>query len=395
MSRPATTWRILLVCALVAATGCHPTQPFYLKEDGDLSHYLGKATQLEIPDANLAPLGEVEHSDKPLTLSNPEFKEFWDLTLEDCISIAMNNSKIIRGGLAARLQQGQLFAGTQEGNLVGQPRQFGTMYNPAIVETNPGQTIGSVSNFLQTPGGSGLNGPTVDGGLNGNVRQGVEAALSEFDAQLSISGSPNGALWNITDRPQNVTPGFTGFPQSLNLRNGGLQAQVGKRTAEGTTYFFRSITNFDKGNQRGTFQALNSFYTQLIEVEARQPLLRGRGSQVNRMPIILARIGADIEIAGLQEQLMFMMNNVEIRYWDLFLAYRNLETAKVGRDSTLVTWRIVYDKYINDVEPVQAEAQAREQYFAFRRRSKRPCGRSTTPRTSCGSCWAWPRPTAA
>ena len=47
----------------------------------------------------------------------------------------------------------------------------------------------------------------------------------------------------------------------------------------------------------------------------------------------------------MQANLQDMLNNVEIRYWDLYLAYRNLETAKVGRDSALVTWRIVYDKF--------------------------------------------------
>jgi outer membrane protein TolC len=84
------------------------------------------------------------------------------------------------------------------------------------------------------------------------------------------------------------------------------------------------------------------------------------------MPIVLARIGTDVEILGVQDQLQDMLNNLELRYWDLYLRYRNLETAKVGRDSALVTWRIVYDKFVNDVEPVQAEAQAREQYFSFR-----------------------------
>ena len=36
---------------LIAATGCHPTQPFYFFEDGDLSHYVDKATQIDYPDA--------------------------------------------------------------------------------------------------------------------------------------------------------------------------------------------------------------------------------------------------------------------------------------------------------------------------------------------------------
>ncbi|MEX2173354.1 MAG: TolC family protein [Pirellulaceae bacterium] len=361
MSRPVSSWRILLVCALVAATGCHPTQPFYLHEDGDLSHYIDKATATEHPDLNSAPLAEVEYAEKPLTLSNPEFKEFWDLTLEDCISLSLNNSKVIRGGSAARLQNGTLVAGTSEGSLVlnSVGRAFATSYDPAIVESNPGF---QQFNLFGQPT---ADGPTVDGGVSG-VRQGVEAALSDFDAQLSITGNPGSQIASSTDRPQNVIPNNIGFPQVTDLRQGGLSAALSKRTAEGTQYFFRSTTDYDRGIQRGSFQALNSTWTQALEVEARHPLLRGRGSQINRMPIVLARMGTDIEIMSVQAQLQDMLDNAEIRYWDLYLAYRNLETAKVGRDSAMVTWRIVYDKYQVGNESVQAEAQAREQYFAFR-----------------------------
>ena len=360
MSRPATSWRILLVGVLVVA-GCHPTQPFYVGEDGDLSHYLDKATQVETPGLDQLPLGEVEHAQKPLTLSDPEFPEFWDLTLEECVSIALNNSKIIRGGSAARLQNGQLFAGTQEGSLVLNPRAFASAYNPAIVESNPGF---SQFNLFGAPT---ADGPSVDGGNNAQVRQGVEAALSEFDAQLSIAGNPGGQLLGTTNRPQNVVrDAFTGFPDVLNLRNGGLRTELSKRSAAGTQFFARSVTDYDQGRQRGNFQALNSTWTQALEVEFRHPLMRGAGTQINRMPVILARIGSDIEILGLQGQLQDMLNNIEIRYWDLYLAYRNVETAKIGRDSAMVTWRIVYDKFTTEVEPIQAEAQAREQYFAFR-----------------------------
>ena len=361
MSRPASTWRVLLILVLVAVTGCHPTQPFYLNEDGDLSHYLDRAVQTEHPDLDQPVLAEVEHAERPLTLSNPEFKDFWDLTLEDCVSMTLNNSKIIRGGTAARLQGGQISAGTQEGSLVLNSigRSFASTYDPAIVESNPGFT-----NFSLFGQGAG-EGPSVDGGV-ANVRQGVEAALSDFDAQLSVAGNPGSVIFASTDRPQNVTPEFGGFPTISDLRNGGLQAQVSKRTAEGTQFFFRSVTDYDRGNQRGQFQALNSVWTQALEIEARHPLLRGRGTQINRMPIVLARIGTDIELMSLQSQLQDTLNNLEIRYWDLYLAYRNLETAKIGRDSALVTWKITYDRFVNDVEPAQAEAQAREQYYAFR-----------------------------
>jgi outer membrane protein TolC len=361
MSRPVASWRILLVLALVAATGCHPTQPFYLHEDGDLSHYLDKATQTETPDLDAPPLAEVEHAERPLTLSHPEFKEFWDLTLEECVSICLNNSKVIRGGQAARLQNGTLTAGTSEGSIVTNSlgRFFGTSLDAAIVESNPGFQQFSLFGQPTAEGGS------VDGGIAG-VRQGVEAALADFDAQLSITGNPGSQIASSTDRPQNVNAQFSGFPQVTDLRQGGLNYVLSKRTAAGTQFFARGTTDYDRGNQRGTFQALNSIWTQAFEIEARHPLLRGGGVQINRMPIMLARIGTDIELSSLQAQLQDMLNNVEIRYWDLYLAYRNLETAKIGRDSALVTWRIVYDKWSEGTEPIQAEAQAREQYFAFR-----------------------------
>jgi outer membrane protein TolC len=361
MIRPVASWRILLVAALVAATGCHPTQPFYWHEDGDLSHYLDKATQLEHPDLHQAPLADVEHAESPLTLSHPDFREIWELTLEDCVSLTLANSKIMRGGQAARLQNGIITAGTGEGSLVTNSlgRIFGSSYDAAIVESNPGFTQFSLF------GQPGPDGPSIDGGTAG-VRQGVEAALSEFDAQLTVLGSPGSQIANSVDRPQNVTPAFEGFPQVTDLRQGGMTIQLDKRSAAGTQFFARSTTDYDRGNQRGTFQALNSTWTQALEIEVRHPLLRGAGTQINRMPVILARIGTDIELMSMQAQLQDMLNNVEIRYWDLYLAYRNLETAKVGRDSAMITWRIVYDKLTVGREAVAAEAQAREQYYAFR-----------------------------
>ena len=50
MRRTASAFHLLLVGAMIGLTGCHPTQPFYLHEDGDLSHYIDKATQAETPD---------------------------------------------------------------------------------------------------------------------------------------------------------------------------------------------------------------------------------------------------------------------------------------------------------------------------------------------------------
>jgi outer membrane protein TolC len=376
MRRPVFTWRILLA-AVVLATGCAPTQPFYLHEDGDLSHYIDKATAVSHPDLQSVSLEDVAQAQRPLSVLRPDFKEFWDLSLEECVAIALLNTKVVRGGTAARLQNGQIFAGTQEGALVlNAIGRFVTAYDPAVVESNPGQQVGGLSNFLTNQtvnGGGAFNGPTTDGGI-ANVRQGVEAALSQFDAQLNVTSDPSNGIMSTTDRPQNVRSTSPFFPTILNLHNGGMDVALSKRTAEGTLFTVTSSTDYNEGNTRG-FNFVNPAagtqpflhtWTQVMQVEARHPLLRGRGSQINRMPIILARIGTDIELLNVYANVQDMLNNIEIRYWDLYLAYRNLETAKVGRDSALVTWRIVFDKFEHGTEPVMAEAQAQEQYYNFR-----------------------------
>src|SRR3954464_9908419 len=83
MRRPVSSWRFFIIGLLVAMTGCVPTQPFYLHEDGDLSHYIDKATQMETPDLHTDLLADVAQSQRPLSVSHPEFKEFWDLSLEE------------------------------------------------------------------------------------------------------------------------------------------------------------------------------------------------------------------------------------------------------------------------------------------------------------------------
>ena len=340
MRRPVFTWRILLA-AVVLATGCVPTQPFYLHEDGDLSHYLDKATQVEHPDLHTVTLEDVAQAQRPLSVLRPDFKEFWDLSLEECVAIALLNTKTIRGGTAARLQNGQIFAGTQEGALVlNAIGRFVTAYDPAIVESNPGQQVGGLSNFLTNQtvnGGGAFNGPTTDGGI-ANVRQGVEAALAQFDTQLSIASDPQSGISSSTDRPQNVRNVAAFFPTVSNTHQGGMDVTLSKRTAEGTLFTVLSSTDYLRGNVRGfpVNQPLLSTWTQTMQVEARHPLLRGRGSQINRMPIILARIGTDIELNNVHANVQDMLNNIEIRYWDLYLAYRNLETNKVARDSAEV-----------------------------------------------------------
>ena len=363
MTRPVSTWRVFLICLLAALSGCTPTQPFFLHEDGDLSHYIDKATSASVPDLNAPTLPDVEESLTPLTLSNPEPKSMWDLSLQEVISISLANSKVIRGGQqAARLQNGQITAGVSEGQIGGfngNTSQLQTIFNPAIVSSNPGQNLGTQANPA----------PFGDGGV-ANVRSGPEAALAEFDTQLRMVGTgPNQSLLSSTDRPQNIPANVpnVGFIRNIQSKTGGLSFEASKQSADGTVWAFRSNNSHDSGFTRGSqFQALKSFWTATLEVEGRHPLLRGRGVQINRMPVVLGRIGEDIEIMALNAHLQDHLNNVEVRYWDLYLAYRNLETAKLGRDGSLVLWRVQYERFDKGSATAQEEAEAREQYFNFK-----------------------------
>jgi len=308
---------------LTACTGCHPLQPFYFHEDGDLSHYLDQATQIEEPDFYQPLLEDVEFAEAPLTISDPQPREMWDLELEEVVSISLQNSKVIRnlGGVTP--------FGFADA-LIGRTGSASTIYDPAIVESDP--------------------------------NTGVEAALSAFDAQLSMLGSQNGNIFNQTDRPSL-------FQANSIIRRdlGGLRTELAKRAATGTQFFLRNQTDYSRGdNLLGGTQPLNSIWETLFEMEVRQPLLRGRGTFINRIPVMLARINTDVSLATFEASVRNLLFDVENTYWDLHRAYRQLETAKIGRDSAQATWNNVYEQFNAGTKSAQEEAQSREQYFFFR-----------------------------
>ena len=77
-------------------TGCHPQQPMFLNERGDLSHYVDRALDIDYPDVEACSLDEVVHSYEPLTLENSDDFELWDLSLEEAVQITLSNSQVIR-----------------------------------------------------------------------------------------------------------------------------------------------------------------------------------------------------------------------------------------------------------------------------------------------------------
>ncbi|MCA9100706.1 MAG: TolC family protein [Planctomycetales bacterium] len=337
MSRSMKTFWVAITCCQLLITGCQPAQPLYLFEDGDMSYYKDVAQDIEYPDVESQRLADVDGALPPLTLDNPNPTEFWDLSLEEAVQSALHNSKVMRtiGGTVLREPNG----------LRRFPDAAQTVYDPALVESNP--------------------------------RQGIEAALSAFDARFSTS-----VFWERNERPVNVAGGFAQFvAPSLQQDLGSFQAQLSKTTATGGTFALQNLTNYDYNNNPSNL--FPSSWTTSIAATFRQPLLQGAGVEFNRIAgpgaqpgfnifnvgtgVVLARINTDIALTEFEVGVRELVFETEQAYWELYFAYRDLDTKKKARDTALRTWRRVYALYQQGSRGGSAaeEGQAREQYYLF------------------------------
>ncbi len=350
MSRPHHRFLVYLTTAAMLATGCHPTQPFYFHEDGDLSHYLDVATDIEYPDVDEPHLDEVSGSHAPITLDDAESMEKWDVTLEDVIRLTLANSKVMRqlgGSVNSDVPE------TLTRQLIN-TIATSTVYDPALVESGYGAATGSPQ--------SGT---------------GVEAALAEFDAVLDSS-----MTWEKNSRLQNrLVISSAQFDQDLGVFTAGIT----KQTATGGTFGVRNNTNYDWNNTPTSVRPLNSDWNSNFEITASHPLLQGRGTQYNRIAgplsfqqyasgfantidgVVISRIRTDLALADFEGGVRDLVEGAEIAYWELYFAYRDLAAKKVGRDSALATWQKINALMLNGALGGEAEkeAQARAQYWFF------------------------------
>ncbi|KAA5543614.1 transporter [Roseiconus nitratireducens] len=354
---------VQLALAIVLATGCTPTQPFFVNESPDLQHYLNSATSIEYPDVEVASLAETTQALPPLTLGNHDY-EFWNLSLEECVSIALENARIFptTGGTAELRQNiaAQFVSGT--------PDQFGSIYDVAVQQT----TTQSVP--LTTDGNGNRLLPR--GVVRANQVGGVEDALAEFDAVAS------GFIdLSTTDRPQNVGANNTINPQNLVAQNTTQQAALSKRLATGGVATLRQQTLYSRNNTpiNANARAVPSDYTAVLEAQVQHPLMRNRGTYINRIPVVLASLNEDISIAEFEGQIRNLVRDVEVAYWDLYLAYRNVSTGIIARNSALATAEFAKLNLEAGVGTIQELAQAVGQYYTFRGRLEAALAGSNLP----------------
>ncbi len=342
---------------ILFATGCAPTQPFFHNESPDLQYYLNQATKIEYPDVDVESLAETTQAIRPLTIGNHDY-QFWDLTVEECVSIALQNAKFFAttGGNAEFRQNiaAQFTSASAD--------QLGSIYDVAIQQA----TTQSIPLTVDSAG----NRVLPRGVLRANQIGGVEDALAEFDAQTSAFISSD-----TTDRPQNTT-----VPVAVQTLTTTQQAAISKRFATGGVATFRQQLLYDRSKTpvTNTLRALGSDWTAVLEAQVQHPLMRNRGTLVNRIPVVLASLNEDQTIADFEIQVRNLVRDVEVAYWNLYVSYRNVSTAIIGRNSAIATAKFARLNLDQGTGTKQELAQAEEQYYNFRARLESALAGSNT-----------------
>jgi hypothetical protein len=335
---------------ILLATGCAPTQPFFYNESPDLQHYLNSATAIEYPDVNVESLAETTEALPPLTLGNHDY-DFWDLAVEECVSIALQNARFFpttTGNAEFRQSIATQFSSANVD-------QFGSIYDVAIQQS-------TTQSFALTVDGNG-NRVLPRGVLRANQIGGVEDALAEFDAQAS--GFVN---YSTTDRPRNTGAFNTVNPQFFTATDVTQQAAISKRFATGGVGTLRQQIVYSRNNTAisNISRALPSDWTALLEAQVQHPLMRNRGTMVNRIPVVLASLNEDDSIADFEILVRNLVRDVEVAYWNLYVAYRTVSSGIIGRNTSIATAKFAQLNLEAGTGTKQELAQANEQYYNFR-----------------------------
>ncbi len=322
----------LIVICLAMVAGCHHRSK--VKFVDSCSDCASDFQQIEYPDVCDAALDNPSDllTAPPPTILNIDEQEPWPMTLEEAIEMALANSQVLTrlGGL-----------------VVSAPQGAATVFDPAIQATDP---FGS-----------------------------AEAALSDFDAQFTSSLN-----WSHTEREFNNA--FAGFGQNTRTFDvGNIQAALSKISAAGTEF---SISNNNDYNRNPDFQFLfdplgnqvgerfKSYWDSVVQFEARQPLLRGAGTAVNRIAgpnalpgqyngVLIGRIRNDVALADFEAAVRDLVRDVEQNYWELYFAYREFDVRVRAREAARGIWDNRKKRVDAGLSRPDDEAQTRQQYYQF------------------------------
>ena len=108
------------------------------------------------------------------------------------------------------------------------------------------------------------------------------------------------------------------------------QFSVSQTVPTGTTY----TVGFNAGKTASNsgFSSYNPALSSSVSIGFTQPLIKNRGTFVNRLPLMSAKSRYQASTYTLKNQLLGLVNTAENAYWDVVSARENLKVAEGGRD---------------------------------------------------------------
>ena len=315
----------------------------YLGSDKELSYYKTAATTIDYPSVDTQTSPGAAFAKRPRTVFDREKEEVWEVSLSEAIQLAIQNNRIVRSRSNTGATSAILSAGDASRSV----------YDSAIQES--GVLFGT---------------------------RGVAAALSAFDAQLNSS-----MIWGRNEVPQNNAffGGGVGGGAALVTETGAFNSTLSKTFAYGGNFTLGNTINYSGNNIPAASQLFRSAYTGNVSAQYTQPLLAGAGAEFTRIAgpvsqnfngisgvnqgVVIARINQDITLADFEASVLVMLKDVEDLYWELYLRYREYDTAVTNRNSALQSWREAHRILEAGGKPgfkPSDEAQARDFYFQSR-----------------------------
>ena len=338
--------RLALVAAAaawVASAGCQRLP--YIDQAKAVPHEPLESIAKEDKDVKTASLltnrapAAMPRVDPPRTTNNPEAQEVWPMSLQQAITIGLDNSEVIR--VISLGAQGIPVGGFEPTPLnTGPSGALGqgtltTVYDPAIQETN------------------------------------IAQALSAFDTQFTTS-----MLWGRNESPFNnaiqagtFNPGAAKFPVIFTQETQSFATSLSKRTATGAQLTVGHNVNFSYSNSPAN--VFPSAYTTNTQLRFTQPLLGGTaqnpsGLEANRAPIIIARLTADSAVWQLKAEVMAHVRSIEQQYWALAQQHVQLWSREVAVELGEEILRREQAKFDVGTGSIPNVAEAKEQLERFR-----------------------------
>ena len=94
-NKPIVWSLVLLTFVSSALAGCRWRDTGGMYGDPDLAYFRSVATEIDMPDVPSDTSG-VQSMAAPLTLSEKSPIDYWDISLQECVQLALTNSQVMR-----------------------------------------------------------------------------------------------------------------------------------------------------------------------------------------------------------------------------------------------------------------------------------------------------------